>query len=120
MHPLKVQGSILNYDESKLLIHCTTEELFNEYNNCQKILSREKWRVFFKSIPLLDVMIFLIALWFFLQGERNYSSIGIGVSLGIGVSVFCKRIDNSQLEIQKIERILHEIKNILRNRSIVL
>lgn len=117
-HPFKIKGDVYNYNDSQLLTNCTTEELLLEYDRCQEMLTKEKWNSFKKSLPLWDIVLFFVSLWFIFHGEREFSPIGLGISIGFGISIFSQKWAANQEEPQRLRDILKEIRLILRDRDI--
>ncbi|WP_303229460.1 hypothetical protein [Comamonas kerstersii] len=121
---INVGGDVYIHDESsqpKFLVHCTSEELLDERIHRKSVLSGERKRKFKRLafVWLLSGVVLAIgALWFYTNGQPNFSSLLLGFG-GLAVAFASVKVFERPNEFEQRQLdALKEIHHILRERGL--
>ena len=110
-----------NSNQSKLLIDCSNNELFEERTHRKSLLSGErksKWKRMAIAWLGIGCVLGIAAIWFYYQGNPNLSSLVLGLG-GFGTAFASIKVleQPTEFEARQIDA-LNEIRLILRERGI--
>lgn len=120
---INVGGDIHIHDESsqpKLLILCTNQELFDERAHRKEVLACERKQKFKRLVffwLLSGVVLSALALWFYVTGNSNLSSLLLGFG-GLAIAFASVKVFEQPTEFEQRQlAALKEIHHILRERG---
>lgn len=121
---INVGGDVHIHDEStqpKLFVLCTNEELFDERVHRKSVLAGERKRKFKRLASawlFSGVVLSGGALWFYANGQANFSSLLLGLG-GLAVAFASVKIFEQPTEFEQRQlAALKEIHHILRERGV--
>jgi hypothetical protein len=121
---INVGGDVHIHDESsqpKLLVLCTNEELFDERVHRKSVLAGERKRKFKRLASawlFSGVVLAGGALWFYANGQANFSSLLLGLG-GLAVAFASVKVFEQPTEFEQRQlAALKEIHHILRERGV--
>ncbi len=121
---IHIGGDVYIHDESlqpKLLVLCTNKELFDERAHRKSVLAAERKRKFKRVASVwvfLGVILAGSAVWFYANGQANFSSLLLGLG-GLAVALASVKVFEQPTEFEQRQLgALKEIHHILRERGI--
>lgn len=120
---INVEGDVHiidNSSQSKLLVNCSNEVLFDERIHRKSLLRQElkaKWRRLALAWVAVAAMLGIASLWFYSQGNTNLSSLVLGLGGLAGCFASIKVFEKPNQFEQRQIAALDEIRMILRERG---
>lgn len=121
---INIGGDVHIHDQStqpKLLVLCTNEELFDERAHRKVVLSDERKRKFKRlafAWIVSGVVLSAGALWFYVNGQSNFSSLLLGLG-GLAVAFASVKVFEQPTEFEQRQlATLKDIRHILRERGV--